>query len=204
MKDLFTNIYHNNTFGGVESRSGHGSNLANTAAIRAALPALVARLGVRTLLDIPCGDFYWMKEVDLRGIMYLGADIVGALIERNRQLFSAGNINFLKLDITDDELPPADLILCRDCLVHFSNADALRAIANIKRSGAGYLLTTTFTNREANQDIATGEWRALNLEAPPFNFPPPLEVINEGYMGQGGAWADMSQGLWKIADLPGG
>ena len=28
------------------------------------------------MLDIPCGDFYWMKEVDLKDIEYDSQDIV--------------------------------------------------------------------------------------------------------------------------------
>ena len=203
MEQLFTEIYHRNTFGGVESRSGHGSNLRNTATLRAALPALLARLGVRSVLDIPCGDFYWMKEVELGVELYIGADIVGALVESNNQRFGAVSRIFRQLDITTDDLPRVDLILCRDCLVHFSDADVFRALDNLKRSGSTYLLTTTFTARKRNEDIVTGEWRPLNLEIAPFNFPPPLEIINEGYLGQGGLYADLSQGLWKVADIPG-
>jgi hypothetical protein len=40
------------------------------------------------LLDIPCGDFNWMKLLNL-GVDYIGADIVGELIAENRRRFGA-------------------------------------------------------------------------------------------------------------------
>lgn len=202
MEQVFNEAYHKNTWGDIESRSGHGSNLRNTATLRTALPGLLTELGARTILDIPCGDFYWMKEVGLEVDLYIGADIVKTLIENNNQRFGSGTRKFLNLDITKDELPEVDLILCRDCLVHFSNEDVLRAINNIKRSNSKYLLTTTFIQREKNEDIVTGWWRPLNLQKAPFDFPEPIKVINENYMDQAGLYTDMSQGLWKIVDIP--
>jgi hypothetical protein len=63
------------------------------------------------------------------------------------------------------------------------------------------LLTTTFPDRGASQSIETGQWQPLNLEKPPFNFPPPLRVIREMSSEYGGAFQDKSLGLWRIADL---
>jgi hypothetical protein len=105
------------------------------------------------------------------------------------------------LDITSDELSQADLILCRDCLVHFSFENIRKALNRIKNSGATYLLATTFTGPRTNQDIQTGCWRKVNLQAPPFNFPEPIELINEKCT-EGSAYADKSLGLWRVADIP--
>ena len=109
------------------------------------------------------------------------------------------------LDLTRDALPPADLLLCRDCLVHLSYADIRRALANVARSGIPYVLTTTFPGAKANEDIVTGDWRVINLEAAPFGFPPPLHLLNEGCTEAGGLFADKSLGLWRteaLARLP--
>ncbi len=102
-----------------------------------------------------------------------------------------------------DELPEVDLIFCRDCLVHFSHSDIFKALTNIRRSGAIYLLTTTFSGRKENHDINTGEWRVLNFEAAPFHFPPPLRLLVENCTQQNskGAYKDKSLGLWKISDF---
>ena len=75
---VFQQIYERNHWRGSESASGTGSDLRQTAVITAALPVLLRRHGVRSMLDIPCGDFHWMSRVDLAGVDYIGADIVGA------------------------------------------------------------------------------------------------------------------------------
>jgi hypothetical protein len=207
MERVFGDLFHTNAWGDDESVSGPGSNLVYSAAIRAALPGLLRELEVRTLLDLPCGDFFWMKEVDLEAAgveRYLGADVVPELIERNSGLYRGAGRTFLRLDLTRDPLPPADLVLCRDCLVHLSFEDAFRALANLKRSGSRYLLTTTFPafyGQGENPDIPTGHWRPLDFEAAPFRLPPPLRVVSEEYTGDEGRYRDKSLGLWRISDL---
>jgi hypothetical protein len=42
----------------------------------------------------------------------------------------------------------------------------------------------------------------LNLERPPFDLPPPAEVIVEGWTEAAGAYADKALGLWPVASLP--
>ena len=107
----------------------------------------------------------------------------------------------MKIDLIKDALPDADILHCRDCLVHLSYSDILEAIKNIKRSNISYLLTTTFSECEMNQDIVTGDWRIINLEKAPFNFPTPLKLINEKCTEGDGTYADKCLGLWKISDL---
>jgi hypothetical protein len=106
------------------------------------------------------------------------------------------------LDLTRSALPPADLLLCRDCLVHLSYSDIVKAISNIKSSKIEYLLTTTFTAEPGYRDVVTGDWRPLNLELPPFSFSRPLELILEQCTEQDGAFADKALGLWRVRDLP--
>ncbi len=201
----FQRIFEENAWGNAESVSGEGSNLERTAVVRARLPGLLRRHGVRSVLDAPCGDFFWMKAVDLGDVDYIGVDIVPEIISRDVEQYAGPKRQFLMCDLVEDDLPKADLILCRDCLVHLSYAETRRAIANFRRSGATWLLTTTFTGPRDNHDIVTGEWRAINLERAPYNFPPPVEVINEEsdeVDEELGAFPDKSLGLWRLADLP--
>ena len=100
--------------------------------------------------------------------------------------------------MTKDELPTTDLIFCRDCLVHLSYEHINKALANIKKSKSKYLLTTTFVETERNYDIATGDWRPLNLIKSPFSLSNPVEVINEGYFKTGEESADKSLLLYEI------
>jgi hypothetical protein len=139
--------------------------------------------------------------VALSGIDYVGGDIVPELIEANNRQYGRAGIRFRKVDLLSDQLPASDLILCRDCLVHLSFSDVTRALRNICRSEARYLLTTTFIHRQQNADILTGDWRTLNLQIAPFNLPAPVELINERCTEGNGAYCDKALGLWKIEDI---
>lgn len=97
----------------------------------------------------------------------------------NRKKYAPGNRSFVKLNLTRDELPKVDLLLCRDCLFHFRKKDIFLALDRIKRSGSTYLLTPINMGVTQNRDIVTGEFRRLNLQIPPFSFPKPLLLINE-------------------------
>ncbi|WP_184574239.1 class I SAM-dependent methyltransferase [Streptomyces zagrosensis] len=221
MKGIFGDLYDSDAWqlfpGGGDkngnlSRSGSGSNLVQTAALRRELPGLLSQLSVRSLLDIPCGDFYWMSQVELGVNSYLGADVVPEVIEQNQRRFARPGRDFRVLDITRSRIPQVDLIFSRNCLVHFSNADVWAALENIKRSRSTYFATTTFTSRAGNAaDIETGGWRCLNLRRAPFSLPSPLHLIDENctevyVSGEGGAevvhrFADKSIGVWRTADL---
>jgi SAM-dependent methyltransferase len=202
IEERFARIYQTNLWFDAESRSGTGSNLDETAQLRASLPYLLRRLNTRRLLDVPCGDFNWMSQVDLSGIEYVGGDIVQPLIEANRERYGSAARRFLKVDVINGPLPQADVILCRDCLVHFSFANIIAAFQTMKSSGAEYLLTTTFPAREVNKDIVDGDWRPLNLEASPFLLRAPADAIVEGCTEEGGAYADKALAVWRVADLP--
>ncbi len=198
----FTDIYRTNAWQDEQSASGSGSNLEQTQILRAELPELLRRFSVRSLLDAPCGDLYWVSQADLPLERYIGADIVPELIQRHQRKFDRPDWSFLVADITKDDLPQVDAVMCRDCLVHLSFKDALAAIRNLKSSGSEYLLTTHFITRDTNKDIETGDWRPLNLTLPPFRFPEPLALINEQCTELGGIYSDKCMALWRIQDLP--
>ncbi|MBR0718933.1 class I SAM-dependent methyltransferase [Bradyrhizobium liaoningense] len=199
----FDRILKTNLWGASTSVSGLGSEDLATAAIREALPPLLQKLGARSLLDAPCGDAGWIAACKL-DVDYIGVDIVPSLIEANRRRAVDGEVagRFVNADITRDALPRADLVLCRDCLVHLSFQNIDRAVARFRDSGARYLLVTTFPGWERNEDCEDGDWRALNFERAPFDWPAPLALINERCDEGGGGWSDKSLGLWRLADLP--
>jgi len=200
---VFRAIWISNHWGDPESRSGTGSNLSETAVLRSRLASLLESLAVRCLLDVPCGDFHWMKGVQFPpGLVYEGGDIVEQVVDRNHRQYGGETRLFRTMDLLRDPLPAADLILCRDCFVHFSFVDIFAAVSNLKRSGSKYLLTTHYASDRANDDIRTGRWRPLNLTRPPFNFPPPLFVIDEECSEAGGQYRDKRLALWRLEDLP--
>jgi len=203
-KRKFKEIYNGNGFtGAAYPSSGIGSSLKQTEQLRQKLPLLFTKYKIKTIVDAPCGDFSWMQCIDLSCLEYLGVDIVDKVIENNENKYDKNNIRFSVLDIIKQAPPKADLILCRDCLVHLSNSDALKALSNFKNSNSKYLLATTFINCNKNIDLVSGRgWRPLNMEVPPFNLPRPLTIINEHCTEAEGKFADKSLGLWLLKDLP--
>ena len=65
IKEVFLNIFNENHWGGTDSISGPGSDLTQTKILIETLPKLLEEYKIKTMLDIPCGDFYWMSNVDL-------------------------------------------------------------------------------------------------------------------------------------------
>ena len=195
----FRRIHDTNLWGAPASTSGLGSEIDATAVLRSELPRLLEKLGVRSLLDAPCGDAGWINQADLR-MRYVGVDIVLALIESLQRRAANGDIRgeYHLADITGDTLPRCDAILCRDALVHLSFANIERAVANFRASGATWLIATTFPEWQINRDCEDGDWRALNFERPPFGWRPPFELLNENCTEAGGGWRDKSLGVWRL------
>jgi SAM-dependent methyltransferase len=201
-EEVFTQIYDTNYWKSDESISGQGSEMKQVQLLINELDRLIADKNITTILDIPCGDFNWMKKVNLSKVTYIGADIVEKLIQKNTESNKdLQNVSFRVLDLTNDVLPKSDLIIVRDCLVHLSYEDIFKAVKNIKASGCTYLFTTTYPNHHQNYDIITGDWRKLNLMAKPFNFPEPISIFNERCTEGNGEFADKSMLLWDLSSI---
>jgi len=200
ISNIFQYIYHKSGWNltNLESVSGEGSSKKQTAQLRNALPNLLKPYQIRRMLDIPCGDFYWMQQVDLPNILYTGADIVPELIQKNQRYYASEKRHFCLVDLTYDTLPAAELIFCRDCLVHLSEKDIRMALANIAASSTQWLLMTHFTDVATNKDIPTGGWRPLNFCQPPYNLPVPVALINEACSEMDGAFDDKCMALWSV------
>jgi hypothetical protein len=200
MAEVFDAIYRRNKWGSPETRSGAGSERRRVRSLQRSLEFLLARLGTRSLLDAACGDFNWLREVRLSGIDYVGADIVADMVHANRARYAAPGRRFVALDITRDTLPRLDMIMCRDGLVHLSDAELAAALDNFARSGAAYLLSTTYLATEENVDIRNGWWRPVNLGRPPFDLPAALLQLPDADSDH--LYPDKVLALWRIADWP--
>ena len=200
--DVFAGYYKSNKWGDEESRSGKGSNLEATETLRQTLPPFLAELGVQSFLDLPCGDYFWMSRTELGVAQYTGGDIVPEMIEANRAAHARDGVRFKVIDLIQGPVPKHDLVFVRDCLVHLSSDHVKAALANIKASGSDWLLTTTYPDTDINEEISTGQWRKINLEAAPFNLPVPAKLLEEGQEQAKGQLPGKMLGLWKVADLP--
>jgi len=140
---------------GGETTCGPGSTMVATQAIRDWLPGALERLGVQTLLDAACGDRNWIRHVALP-CAYVGADNELAHLERARE----DGADVRALNVCSDELPRCDAVLARDFFQHLTMANEERALANIKQTGAAYIITTC--HGRASGDIENGSFRYID------------------------------------------
>ena len=209
LKQAFEKAAKGNYWCDADSLSGPGSNMVQTRVIREQIPILLEKYGVKTILDAPCGDMFWMKtilpELQFKGIQYHGADIVQGLIEKHRATFKDFDAFFHTIDLTRNPIPKVDLVFTRDCFIHLSYRNIYLVLRNYKLSGARYLLTNTYSRpsrKNVNVDGVYLYGRMLNMEKFPFYFMKPVEIIVEGCTENDGTNADKSLGLWEIKKLP--
>lgn len=189
----FIRIYDENHWKAWETRSGPGSTWRATLSLREKLQRVFSELGIRILVDAGCGDLAWNAEITEGLELYLGFDIVPELVAHNRVLYGRRKNHFFNTaDICTDRLPRGDAILCRNILTHLPNASVQQALRQFKQSEARYLLATTFPQKE-NREIEVGQWRSMDLTAPPFSLPPPIRLLPDGSHGG-------HLGIWRLAD----
>ena len=197
LKEIFQDVYTNWRFGGwPHSKSGGGSTLEETEVLRLQIRRLVQEKNIKSVVDLPCGDFNWMKEIVYGFESYTGCDIVPEIIADN-QKYSNSIIKFVELDATKDQIPDADLLIVRDLLGHLSLEDGKKVIQNILNSKCKYLLSTTWFNlntdeyfksheNKSNEVTLEKQWEngaaafyPVCLSSNPFNFPLPVFYLEE-------------------------
>lgn len=207
------------------SLSGPGSNAEQTVGVRMVLPVLLSLLGARSMIDVPCGDFNYMRTVlhaasTPAGIEYTGLDIVAPLVEQLQTTFGSAQakgatrphakghakghaISFARFDLSLEYLWPADVVVVRDILFHFDLPRANAVLRRIGLSGCRVALITTFprgSNSLSSRKYRIGHgfnsYASWNLEDAPFSLPPPLISV-----GEDGGRTDRIMGLWPCATL---
>ncbi|MCW3090863.1 MAG: hypothetical protein JWP81_1932 [Ferruginibacter sp.] len=208
LKKAFEHAAEQHYWSGSESVSGPGSNLQQTEIIRREIPELLTKYKISTMLDAPCGDLFWMKqilgELKRRGIQYQGADIVSSLIEQHRRQYKAQQLEFNTINLIKSPIPRVDLVFTRDCFIHLSYFNIYLILKNYKNSGSIYLLTNTYSRASRVNTNVEGFFlwgRMLNMEKFPFYFGPPLEIIVEGCTEKDCIDDDKSLGLWELEQL---
>ena len=199
--EIFTEYFRNNTWQGKESVSGTGSDRQQTRTLVAELKKLLQDLQISSIVDVPCGDHFWVNEVVDSKTDYFGGDIVEELVKVNASKYGGKNKRFSVVDILNCGLPEADMLICRDCLVHFSMSDIELSLENIGRSRYRYFASTTYIDCAQNAEILTGQWRKLNLQRKPFDFPDPVICLLERSTEHDGKDSDKALAVWRFDDL---
>lgn len=183
------------------SYSGQGSGISSTKNISKELPVFLKEFNIASILDIPCGDLYWMSKIDLNGAKYVGADIVPEIIKKNLTKSYSENKDFMILNLIEDDLPLSSLIFVRDCLVHLENHQITKAIENVIKSNSIYFASTTYPLLKKNANsFEKDRWRPINLTLPPFSLPAPIKYLDDS-CSHIPADLDKKIGIWKIDEL---
>jgi len=182
--EVFDGIYKNHRWGtnpdasdGISS--GSGSFAQNTRSYEDLVYAYAAKHGIRTIVDVGCGDFQVSKRILNRlpaSVDYTGLDVAQVVVDRNNALFGNERTRFVQHDAALENVPPADLVLIREVMQHLPNADIKKMLANL--DPASHILATNtvaIRARKINMDLPPGSasraglGSGLALDQPPFN-----------------------------------
>lgn len=177
-RERFNTVFQTRRWARGQSVSGPGSD-RDSGQVAHALRVLAYAcdtLGVRSIADVPCGDFHWFPLFlnDRPDVDYVGYDIVEDLIAQNRR--DHPERRFEVLDITRQVPPPADLIVSKDLVNHLYEADVWATLRNMAASGSRWLMVTSNTG-SPNQELhlrMPGASRELDLAAAPYSLPAPV------------------------------
>jgi SAM-dependent methyltransferase len=172
MQDVFENIYASGIWG---RGSGDGSAPNYARRYQEILQAILVDLKIQTVLDLGCGDWTngFSQHVKWANIHYTGIEVVRNVVEKNQKAFGSPTIKFQQGDIVAGELPSADLILVKDVMQHWSNASVIRFLPKLKNFKFALITNDLLAAqpRALNQDVPDGDFRPVDLMAPPFSVP---------------------------------
>ena len=155
---FFTAVYEKNLWRGKESRSGMGSEGSFGEQKVRLFADLMKSHCIESVLDLGCGDFYWMRKVASNLERYHGVDVVEPLIQANIERFGSRAVTFQCLYITSEQeqteldLQPFDLVVCIDVFGHLLNEELDRVLTFLLTEvEAKYLLVTN--RRDARSEL---------------------------------------------------
>lgn len=187
IKEVFTEIYAQNIWGerGLHQDkqfpfySGPGSGETAGRPYADFVNSFIDANGIKTAIDLGCGDFRVGSRLARPSIHYIGIDVVETLIKANRKRFGSDTIEFRCLDIIADQLPGGDLCLVREVLQHLTNSEI--AVILSKLEVFKWVIVTECQpgppgSFKPNKDKPHGDqiralWNSgVVLNAPPFNI----------------------------------
>lgn len=182
--NAFDDIYRQNVWHGKESLSGPGSGTASTTYISQRITDLVVRFRIHSVIDIGCGDGFWMP--DLPG--YIGIDVSETAVALSQKrhpdrLYLHGE--FVDMDLR------ADLIIIRDVIQHLPLHTAVTLVKGAYER-CQWLFASTYDSGKNEgitpQQLAAGWAYDNDLTASPFDLPQPVMKLPDG-----AGWDDPQQ-----------
>jgi len=155
--------------------SGPGSAAQSTLAFRYFLESFIVANAIRSMVDFGCGDFQFMQHVPARDLNYVGFDVVEPLVNANNAQFATARRSFRLFQGDLGELPEADLLVCKDVMIHWPNSQISQFLEVVLPRYQFSLLVNDVSQSslspeaKPNEDTDVGGFRALRLELPPFS-----------------------------------
>lgn len=177
---------------------GWGSEDEHTKQLRTRLPFFIEQFNIQSVADAGCGDLRWVKQTNWKGATYHGYDLFPQYEwQLAEQEFPCEEVN-----IAEEMMDHADLIICRDVFIHWPNDEILKALDLFKTSGAQYLLSTSYGHDDKDVDNEDRIRRCslkhskLNLHTEPFDLGTPKFIIPESCHNYEG-W-EKYMGFWEL------
>ena len=170
LRQTFNEIYDKGAWAkGADGKgtSGVGSTLEITREYRAYLEAFIKSHEIKSIVDAGSGDWEFSSAVDWNHAHYLGVDISNTVVGAVKRKYESDLVKFQVGDVTES-LPRADLLICKDVLQHLSFAQVRKFIKNNLKKGKYKWAIITNDRGAENRDIKAGDFRPINLSAPPF------------------------------------
>jgi SAM-dependent methyltransferase len=171
-EDMQDNVFDANYRRG--SGSGLGSLVSSTVTYRYIIESFIRLNDVHSVLDLGCGDWQFSKFIpwDNYDISYLGLDLSRVIIEKNTETFGSERHQFKVIREPSEifSLGRFDLVICKDVLIHVPNS-VVNEYLDVFVAVARHALITVdaFPSDRINEDINTGDYRAMDLRKPPFS-----------------------------------
>lgn len=180
--DIFDKIYENSYWG---KGSGGGSSPEATQPYKIFLEDFIRQHNIESIIDLGCGDWQFSQFLDFGSATYIGTDTSKNVITSNQQSFSRTGVSFVNLPKNYNELPTADLLVCKDVLMHLSTKE-VQDILSILPSYKYALITNDIPCVSSfgeillmlrrpffpvnNKEIKTGDYRTLDPTQHPYNL----------------------------------
>ena len=180
--------------------SGLGSMTKRTKPFMDFLAGWLVSHRVQSLVEASCGHWPtgWQRDMAWPRLDYVGVDLLPSMVEDNLALltrspsrFGLRLTEFRQADMLEDPLPEADLLLSKDTLIHFPNADIGRLLRRLTACPARFREVLFVHDQVTPEEVAWrrqrgqkqmlqnnvdipkiggGNFHPLNLSAPPFSM----------------------------------
>ena len=173
----FDTIYREKLWGVNEENEGYsggGSDLENVLSYYEYLIQFIKDHHIRSVVDLGCGDWTFSKWIDWTGIDYVGYDVVASVVEKNQQKYGSDNIRFVHANFLTEDLPEADLMICKHVLQHIPNRDVFTFLKQLPKFTHSLILNARPVGGE-NIEHSISEifpfWddRGIDIRLPPFH-----------------------------------